>query len=259
MVMAATSPSLLMRWRKYRLRPPGYSAEYGNTGGGVERYVLKSGTNQWRGSVYEYLRNEAFDAAGFFDTVVPVHREHEWGGTFGGPLARNKAFFFFSFNRYTFKDAETTSILSMPTAGVPERRLLGMAAADLRPADHAAESGQPGPVHTRSVSRQHHSGEPHRSDGEEDPRVPPAAEHAGKLFKFHRQVPSENQRADDVRGQGRSPVQPTSPDEPEPRRDRRPGLYAKWIAASGRRPADQGLRLLVPARHPRLGDAAPTS
>jgi Carboxypeptidase regulatory-like domain/TonB dependent receptor-like, beta-barrel len=94
----------------------GYSAEYGNTGGGVERYVLKSGTNQWRGSVYEYLRNEAFDAAGFFDTVVPVHREHEWGGTFGGPLARNKSFFFFSFNRYTFKDAETTSILSMPTA-----------------------------------------------------------------------------------------------------------------------------------------------
>ena len=93
----------------------GYSAEYGNTGGGVERYVLKSGTNQFRGSLYEYLRNEAFDAAGFFDTVVPVHREHEWGGTFGGPLAKNKSFFFFSFNRYTFRDAETTSILSMPT------------------------------------------------------------------------------------------------------------------------------------------------
>lgn len=93
----------------------GYSAEYGNTGGGVERYVLKSGTNQWRGSLYEYLRNEAFDAAGFFDAVVPVHREHEWGGTFGGPLARNKSFFFFSFNRYTFRDAGTTSILSMPT------------------------------------------------------------------------------------------------------------------------------------------------
>jgi hypothetical protein len=94
----------------------GYSAEYGNTGGGVERYVLKSGTNQYRGSLYEYLRNEAFDAAGFFDATVPVHREHEWGGTLGGPLARNKAFFFFSFNRYTFADAGTSSILSMPTA-----------------------------------------------------------------------------------------------------------------------------------------------
>jgi hypothetical protein len=93
----------------------GYAAEYGNTGGGVERYVLKSGTNQWRGSTYEYLRNEVFDAQGFFDTITPVHREHEWGGTFGGPIARNKAFFFVSFNRYTFRDAETTSILSMPT------------------------------------------------------------------------------------------------------------------------------------------------
>ena len=94
----------------------GYSAEYGNTGGGVERYVLKSGTNEWRGSFYEYLRNEAFDAAGFFDAATPVHREHEWGGTFGGPIARSKSFFFVSFNRYTFRDAETTSILSMPTA-----------------------------------------------------------------------------------------------------------------------------------------------
>ena len=93
----------------------GYSAEYGNTGGGVERYVLKSGTNLWRGSLYEYLRNEAFDAQGYFDSVVPVHREHEWGGTFGGPLAKNKTFFFVSFNRYTFKDASSNSILSMPT------------------------------------------------------------------------------------------------------------------------------------------------
>jgi len=93
----------------------GYSAEYGNTGGGVERYVLKSGTNSWRGSLYEYLRNEAFDAQGYFDSVVPVHREHEWGGTFGGPLAKNRSFFFVSFNRYTFDDADSNSILSMPT------------------------------------------------------------------------------------------------------------------------------------------------
>ena len=99
----------------------GYSAEYGNTGGGVERYVLKSGTNQWRGSLYEYLRNEAFDAAGFFDTVVPVHREHEWGGTFGGPLARNKSFFFFSFNRYTFDGRRDEQHPVDADSGVPER------------------------------------------------------------------------------------------------------------------------------------------
>ena len=163
----------------------GYSAEYGNTGGGVERYVLKSGTNDWRGSLYEYLRNDAFDAAGFFDAAVPVHREHEWGGTFGGPIARSKSFFFFSFNRYTFRDAETTSILSMPTrpSGMATSRL---AAADLRSGDDAAESGQPRSVHSRSVSRQHHSRQPDRPDRQENSRIPAAAQQAGQLFEFQR-------------------------------------------------------------------------
>ena len=77
----------------------GYAAEYGNSGGGVERYVLKSGTNQWRGSLYEYLRNEAFDSQGFFDAVTPVHREHEWGGTFGGPIVLNRTHFFVAAER----------------------------------------------------------------------------------------------------------------------------------------------------------------
>ena len=99
----------------------GYSAEYGNTGGGVERYVLKSGTNQLHGSFYEFMRNEAFDARGYFDTVRPVHREHEFGGTIGGPIylkkynGRNRSFFFFSYNKYTTRGAAATTIQSVPT------------------------------------------------------------------------------------------------------------------------------------------------
>jgi Carboxypeptidase regulatory-like domain/TonB dependent receptor len=100
----------------------GYSAEYGNTGGGVERYALKSGTNQLHGNAYEFLRNEAFDARGFFNTVTAVHREHEFGATLGGPVVlpklyngRNKTFFFYSFNGYTFAAANRNAILSTPT------------------------------------------------------------------------------------------------------------------------------------------------
>jgi hypothetical protein len=100
----------------------GYSAEYGNTGGGVERYVLKSGTNQLHGSAYEFLRNEAFDARGYFNAVRPIHREHEYGGTIGGPImipkvydGRNKSFFFFSYNGYKFRSANSTQIISVPT------------------------------------------------------------------------------------------------------------------------------------------------
>ena len=99
----------------------GYSAEYGNTGGGVERYVLKSGTNELHGSFYEFLRNEAFDSRGYFDTVKPVHREHEFGGTIGGPIhlkmynGRNRSFFFFSYNGYKTRGAAATTIQSVPT------------------------------------------------------------------------------------------------------------------------------------------------
>ncbi|MGE0405882.1 MAG: TonB-dependent receptor, partial [Candidatus Korobacteraceae bacterium] len=90
---------------------------------GVERYVLKSGTNQLHGSAYEFLRNEALDARGYYNAQRPVHREHEFGGTIGGPIVlpklyngRNRSFFFFSFNGYTFDSADSTNILSVPTA-----------------------------------------------------------------------------------------------------------------------------------------------
>ena len=63
-----------------------YPAEFGNTGGGVERYVIKSGTNSYHGNLYEFLRNTDFDARGFFNSSVAVHHENEFGGTFGGPV-----------------------------------------------------------------------------------------------------------------------------------------------------------------------------
>jgi hypothetical protein len=102
----------------------GYAAEYGTSGGGVERYVLKSGTNTIHGSGYEFLRNEAFDARNWFATNRPVakHREHEFGGTIGGPIfipkvydGRNRSFFFFSYDGYRIKTADQDTILSVPT------------------------------------------------------------------------------------------------------------------------------------------------
>ncbi len=207
MVMAATSPSRQMRWRRCRSRPPVTLPSTGNTGGGVERYVLKSGTNQWRGSVYEYLRNEAFDAAGFFDTVVPVHREHEWGGTFGGPLARNKSFFFFSFNRYTFKDAETTSILSMPTEAFRNGNFSAWPQQIYDPA-----TTRPNPANPAQFIRDPFPGNIIPAN-----RIDPTAKKIleflplpnmpGNYSNFTARVPKRNKRAHDDRGQGGPPVQ----------------------------------------------------
>jgi hypothetical protein len=98
-----------------------YTAEYGNTGGGVERYVLKSGSNDFHGAAYEFVRNTVLDARGFFNTVRPGHKENEFGFAVGGPVlipklysGRNKTFFFFSYNRYIYRTDSTTTILSVP-------------------------------------------------------------------------------------------------------------------------------------------------
>ncbi len=56
-----------------------YSAQYGNTGGGLQRYEIKSGTNTYHGNAYEYLKNTDFDARGFFNLQRPIDRQNEYG------------------------------------------------------------------------------------------------------------------------------------------------------------------------------------
>jgi len=74
-----------------------YSAEYGRTSGGVVNAVTRSGSNQIHGTAFWFLRDEGFDAKNFFDTsVVPFHR-NQFGGSAGGPIKKDKAFFFFDY------------------------------------------------------------------------------------------------------------------------------------------------------------------
>ena len=63
-----------------------YAAEYGQTAGGVQRYSIQSGTNQYHGNVYEYFKNTDFDARGFFNAVRPVDHQNEYGFSLGGPV-----------------------------------------------------------------------------------------------------------------------------------------------------------------------------
>src|SRR6202040_2109030 len=75
-----------------------YSAEYGRTSGGVVNAITRSGTNQFHGGVYEFLRNSALDARNFFeqDATQPKagFRRNQFGGTMGGPIIKNRTFFF---------------------------------------------------------------------------------------------------------------------------------------------------------------------
>jgi hypothetical protein len=82
-----------------------YGAQYPSTGNGTTIVTTKSGTDQYHGSIYEFLRNEAFNAKGYFDVgnSAPLYRRNDLGGTIGGPLsiphlydAKGKTHFFFS-------------------------------------------------------------------------------------------------------------------------------------------------------------------
>jgi hypothetical protein len=71
-----------------------YSAEYGSRAGPTVLVTTKSGTNDFHGSLFEFVRNTAFDAKGDFDTTTPKFKLNQFGGSVGGPLIRNKTFFF---------------------------------------------------------------------------------------------------------------------------------------------------------------------
>jgi hypothetical protein len=86
--------------REFKVISENPPVEYGELSGGITSTTFRSGTNNWHGTVFEYYRNSAFDARNFFDSPAagapPLHR-HQFGGQFGGPIKKDKAFFFVDF------------------------------------------------------------------------------------------------------------------------------------------------------------------
>ena len=76
-----------------------YAAEAGRTAGGVINIITRSGTNQFHGSAYEYFRNDIFDARNFFQTTgnKPELRQNQYGGSIGGPIFKDRTFFYFDY------------------------------------------------------------------------------------------------------------------------------------------------------------------
>ena len=88
---------------EFKVITTNYSAEYGHAGGAVVNAVLKSGTNQFHGTAYEFLRNTNLNADGFqFSPLVfkPTLQRNQFGATIGGPFIKNKLFFFGDYEGY---------------------------------------------------------------------------------------------------------------------------------------------------------------
>lgn len=103
--------------REFSLLTGNYSAEYGHFMGGVLNVVTRSGTNQLNGNLFEFFRNSALDAKNFFDPLtrpIPGFRKNQFGGTLGGPIKKDRAFFFGNYE--ALREARSlTEVVKVPS------------------------------------------------------------------------------------------------------------------------------------------------
>ena len=103
--------------REYNVLQHTYGAEYGKRAGAQVTVVSSSGTNQWHGDAFEYLRNSALDARNFFDDTIgaPPFKRNQFGGALGGPLKKDKTFIFGNYEGFRERLA-VSSVAFVPDA-----------------------------------------------------------------------------------------------------------------------------------------------
>lgn len=104
---------------EFKVQQSNFTAEYGFSGGTILNVVTRSGTNQFHGTLYEFLRNSATDANEWFANKnanpIPPLKRNDFGGTVGGPIRKDKTFFFFNYEGRRNRDF-TSNTFGVPTA-----------------------------------------------------------------------------------------------------------------------------------------------
>jgi hypothetical protein len=95
--------------QEFRILTNSYGADFGRAGGSIVTVITKRGENSYHGSVYEFLRNDYFDARNFFSPDVPALKQNQFGGTFGGRIIKDRTFFFGSYEGFRQKAGIATS------------------------------------------------------------------------------------------------------------------------------------------------------
>lgn len=96
--------------QEFKVQTSAMDASFGRAGGGTINLIMKSGTNQLHGGAFEFLRNSALDAKNFFDAPtkpIPPFRMNQFGGTLGGPIRKDKTFFFVDYQGKRERQAQT--------------------------------------------------------------------------------------------------------------------------------------------------------
>src|SRR6266404_3130388 len=97
--------------QEFRIQTSSFAPEFGRTPGGQISIVTRSGTNAFHGTLFEYFRNDVLDARDWFvnfnNLAKPAERQNDFGGVFGGPVLKDKAFFFFSYEGLRLRQPAT--------------------------------------------------------------------------------------------------------------------------------------------------------
>ena len=102
--------------QEFRLETSNFSTEYGRDSGSQIAVVSKSGTNDFHGSAWEFLRNDAFNARNFFAPGVPGIKQNQFGAAAGGPIRKDKLFFFGSYQGLTDRPQAVQNVVAVPSA-----------------------------------------------------------------------------------------------------------------------------------------------
>ncbi len=101
--------------QEFKVETGNYDAEFGRSTGAIVNATTKGGTNDFHGAVYEFLRNQSFDAENFFDTARQPYHQNQFGATLGGKIIRDKLLFFVDYQGLRMSQAQTTTSV-VPTA-----------------------------------------------------------------------------------------------------------------------------------------------
>ncbi len=104
-----------------------FDAEYGRNSGAVINVVTKSGTNQFHGTIYDYVRNSIFDAKGYFNLTKPDDTQNQFGATVGGPIRKDKTFFFVSYEGRQLVEGIASDRTRVPTQAERAGQFAGFA------------------------------------------------------------------------------------------------------------------------------------
>ena len=100
----------------FRVLTNASDAEFGRNSGSVVNVITKSGANDLHGNVYEYFRNKVLNAKGFFDSEKPDSKQNQFGATFGGPIKKDRTFYFIAYEGRRIRKGISSAVVAVPPA-----------------------------------------------------------------------------------------------------------------------------------------------